>query len=68
MKQKLVLISSIFSLGYDFCSPDITELKTLGSPGFVRDESSTSYERMSRKVRAIEGRQTISSSSPSSFG
>jgi len=54
MKQKLVLISSIFSLGYDFCSLDITELNSLGSSGFVSGELSTSCERMSGKYKATE--------------
>lgn len=68
MKQKLVLISSILSFGYDFWRPEITELKTRCSSGLVRDASSTSYGRVSRKVGAIQKRQTILSSSSSSFG
>lgn len=35
MKQKLVLISSILSFGYDFCKSEITDVKTRGSDGSV---------------------------------
>lgn len=35
MKQKLVLISSILSFGYDFCRSEITDVKTRGSDGSV---------------------------------
>lgn len=42
MKQKLVLISSIFSLGYDRCSPEMTEPNTRASAGSVGVGSSGS--------------------------
>lgn len=42
IKQKLVLISSILSFGYDFCNPEITDSKTRGSLGSVGRGVSTS--------------------------
>lgn len=42
MKQKLVLISSIFSLVYVLCRPDMTDVKVRASVGSVGGRSSVS--------------------------